>query len=78
MKKCCWVFMNLKEEVHAFLTVEDHEHDADLFADDEWTSSIEDIFIYLNKLNQKMLGKNENLLMGMGKIQGFLNKDSGY
>ena len=53
-----------------FLTNEKSDH-AQLLASDEWCAKLAylvDIFYYLNELNTRMQGQNENLLTSTDKI----------
>ena len=66
----------LREELKEFLTNERSDY-AQLLASDEWCAKLAylaDIFYYLNELNTRMQGRNENLLTSTNKINGFRSK----
>ncbi|XP_070615590.1 SCAN domain-containing protein 3-like [Erythrolamprus reginae] len=63
----------LREELKVFLTNERSDY-SKLLASDEWCAKLAylaDIFHYLNELNTRMQGRNENLLTSTDKMNGF-------
>ncbi|XP_073414158.1 zinc finger BED domain-containing protein 5-like [Dendrobates tinctorius] len=63
----------LREELKIFLTNERSDY-SKLLASDEWCAKLAylaDIFQYLNELNTRMQGRNENLLTSTDKMNGF-------
>ncbi|XP_069599662.1 SCAN domain-containing protein 3-like [Ranitomeya imitator] len=63
----------LREELKIFLTNERSDY-SKLLASDEWCAKLAylaDIFQYLNELNTRMQGRNENLLTSTVKMNGF-------
>ncbi|XP_039272731.2 zinc finger BED domain-containing protein 5-like [Styela clava] len=66
----------LREELKVFLTNEGCEY-TKLLASEECCARLAylaDIFYYLNELNTRMQGRNENLLTSTDKINGFRSK----
>ena len=66
----------LREEFKVFLTNEGSEY-TKLLASDECCARLAylaDIFYYLNELNTRIQGRNENLLTSTDKINGFRSK----
>ena len=66
----------LRNELMVFLTNEQRD-EAKLVAYDDWWERVAymaDIFQYLNELNTRMEGRNENLLTSTDKINGFRSK----
>ena len=67
----------LREEFKIFLTEEKRFDDAKLLASDEWCARLAymaDTFSYLNELNARMQGRDENLLSSTDKINGFRSR----
>ena len=69
----------LREELKIFLTEQKMFDDAKLLASDEWCARLAymaDTFAYLNELNVRMQGRDENFLSSTDKINGFCSRIS--
>ena len=66
----------LREELKIFSTEKKRFDDAKLIASDEWCAYMADTFAYLNELNARMQGRDENLLSSTDKINRFRSRIS--